>query len=337
MSRAQLKKAPGVEQLCLHFNAEARQVVRDFGDRFDGFVFGSKNHEIYVSRQLNGGVIGDLGQEILQMQQRFMSMYDVAGTFKNFEVEACGRLQRIGSVMVNLESDQRSYVSNKFPLEMELTAAFDHEVGHMLVPGGHQEDLSSHYQECAAEAYALIRHVQRYGTGTDIFEVSHVYAMSQLLEGSAHYYVAGVIDKVLSLSRSVDLSALTPQQTVTLAGSIAENYHYSNKRLNHLMTAFAPGRKLYTADKIDAAAIFHAVFDGMDSSEAACRAGAYFIYHHINNVSTLAKDDPRLNSRLQRLQQELDNGFMLDAARAIDRDRARSGLSPFFQKWMRNG
>ena len=52
---------------------------------------------------------------------------------------------------------------------------FDHELGHVIIPGGGGMDksdlIANNRAECIADAYAVIRHLQRYGADSQAIDI----------------------------------------------------------------------------------------------------------------------------------------------------------------------
>ena len=101
---------------------------------------------------------------------------------------------------------------------------FDHEAGHALTRNGiGQFNLS----ECAADAYAVLRHLQRFGMQSTYLEsVAAIRAVELIFRQEwsgvyGNHFSSPVIDAVLRDSRAVDFSALSQAETIALADRYA--------------------------------------------------------------------------------------------------------------------
>lgn len=130
----------------------------------------------------------------------------------------------------------------------------DHEVGHVLVPGGYETAYEDNpFSECAAEAFAAIRCFQRFGDDANEFlsRASWVYAYNFLHKNSSDHMVVTVIDKIIEDSRLEDFSKLTPMQTIERAERYAKMLTPSQENLVALRETYASFKDKMTwgADK----------------------------------------------------------------------------------------
>lgn len=99
-------------------------------------------------------------------------------------------------------------------------SGFDHECGHALtnhlVP---DENLSvASFKECVADAYAMIRHYQRFGEDdTGFGDYMAGLRTVAALHGDETHYTAPAIRAINALAKKGALSGLTPQQSIKLA------------------------------------------------------------------------------------------------------------------------
>lgn len=96
---------------------------------------------------------------------------------------------------------------------------FDHELGHAIVRPGTEQ---------AADAYAALRHVQRFGYDTKwIRRVSLGRALGAASQPSTRdaidHYTSPILRRVVELAGTRDLTLLTPQQTIALAEKIVQD------------------------------------------------------------------------------------------------------------------
>ena len=124
----------------------------------------------------------------------------------------------------------------------------DHELAHCALKDGISETNSLHgalVAETIADAYALIRHYQRFGVESTYHDKStDPYArISQLIfQGSKTHFTAFVLDEIIKRRHQIDFDSLTPQQTATLARRFALEYMPSEPMIRELHQIFKPVR-----------------------------------------------------------------------------------------------
>lgn len=114
----------------------------------------------------------------------------------------------------------------------DLCFIFDHETGHSLTRALQDaKDIDTWHQyhnehgnnrfECIADAYAVIRHIQRFGDKTGYPEFMIDFRARQALyDGGALHYTSRAIAAVLKIE---NIAALSPQQAIDMAVTIADN------------------------------------------------------------------------------------------------------------------
>lgn len=126
---------------------------------------------------------------------------------------------------------------------------FDHETAHSLtralqyakgIDTWRKDEHQNNRFECIADAFAMIRHVQRFGNKTGYPEfLIDLRARHALYDGDALHYTSRAIAEVLKLD---NIATLTPQQAIDMAVTIADK-----TLLRH-----AEGKELASlSDKID--------------------------------------------------------------------------------------
>ncbi len=119
--------------------------------------------------------------------------------------------------------------------------ALDHELGHQVVPNGMSHtEADRHLAECAADAFAALRHIHRYRGEANFLENKGM--ASHIIFGiSPIHYTEHVIQKIIDLARERDdIITLSLEETAQLAGEIALHYHESNEVLAKVSCAFQP-------------------------------------------------------------------------------------------------
>ena len=129
--------------------------------------------------------------------------------------------------------------------------AFNHEVGHLVVPAAMPRKLDDYYEklfdrpysreEGAADAYAVIRHAQDFGAASKPIE----YAAIRRATGFIHsetldYNNIFIIDAVLRDREKLVNAKLDPANTIIAAGLYADRYTPSRAVTERMQKEFAP-------------------------------------------------------------------------------------------------
>ncbi len=122
----------------------------------------------------------------------------------------------------------------------ELAFAFDHELGHAVIPDGASYGSNDYIPECIADAYAVIRHFQRFGADSnalDALAAARAYYMIFKKERWDHF-TSPVIAELLERRYEIDWNALSPQETAQLAHDFAFKYAMERHTLLDLQDSF---------------------------------------------------------------------------------------------------
>lgn len=111
---------------------------------------------------------------------------------------------------------------------------FDHETAHLLC----KEGLGNvNMGECVADAYATIRHLQRFGVGSPaIHRLVQRRAMETILGHNGSHFTAPVVERILSDRSRMDFAALTPEQTMDIAHQYARAAIMEGGMINRLIS-----------------------------------------------------------------------------------------------------
>jgi hypothetical protein len=107
----------------------------------------------------------------------------------------------------------------------ETAFVFDHELGHAIIPdAGYRGNRNM--AECIADAYAVIRHFQRFGADSTAVDAlvggrSFLFAFKR---NRASHFTSPVVEKILARRYDIAWDSLTPQQTTQLAWRFAMEY-----------------------------------------------------------------------------------------------------------------
>lgn len=113
-------------------------------------------------------------------------------------------------------------------------ATFDHEMTHLLIPNDHGT-----WAENAADARAVIRHFQRFGTDQrNIGYCGWRRAIEFLQEGEGSHLTTFVLDHVYNDKNSTGFDRMTSDETLQAAQSYATHYTPSDKEVTKLCAHF---------------------------------------------------------------------------------------------------
>lgn len=130
--------------------------------------------------------------------------------------------------------------------EMWQRYVLDHELGHAItVDSIDREEAKTvsitNRRECEADAYAMIRHFQRYGSDSDFpTYIRDVRNMNVVHKGDVAHWTPRAIDCVIALNKTGALQNLSPQQSRDLAVKIAADVALSDDAEHNMKEAFKP-------------------------------------------------------------------------------------------------
>lgn len=148
--------------------------------------------------------------------------------------------------MIALQNNPGGVFTNGYTPEMRAVYVLDHEIGHHVVKNG--RNMGRHLGEAAADAYASLRHIQRYGQATDFFDYLNKSSMVVLGHSPIHY-TRDTMMRVRELAWEQDISQLSLQETALLAERLAQESHLQQSKLDKIAQAFSGAEKVY-AEKL---------------------------------------------------------------------------------------
>ena len=111
---------------------------------------------------------------------------------------------------------------------------FDHETSHALTPG-----LSGILGENTADAYAALRHLQRFkGEEDDIDYCGWKRAAIFMRAGVPSHLTTFTLDRILCDAKSADFMSLTPAETIAIAKDYAKKHTPDDRKLKRLQNDF---------------------------------------------------------------------------------------------------
>jgi len=142
--------------------------------------------------------------------------------------------------------------------EEHLLFVLDHELGHCGIKDGFSRasggsrDYSILLGESVADAYALIRHYQRYGADSDSkdrYVSPSARADNFILWGDTTHFTSFVLDAIAKRKNDIDFDKLTDEQTAALARRMALEFMPPQRVVEDLYFTFGPLRNEFRKDQ----------------------------------------------------------------------------------------
>jgi hypothetical protein len=160
---------------------------------------------------------------------------------------------RLAAIFINDRIDESEFNNVSEASEKRLLYVLDHELAHQTILDGNYgmhgtngNDYATLVGECVADAYAMIRHYQRFGTAgetSDKYVDPAARALHMIMRGDMGHFTSFVLDEIQKQKDKVDFSKLDDEQTAELARRFALKYMPSAPVVEGLFKAFGPLRK----------------------------------------------------------------------------------------------
>ena len=121
---------------------------------------------------------------------------------------------------------------------------FDHEIGHCLIL--YKNALLG---ENAADAFAAIRYLQRFGRPEDLAIISAARSYNFMKWGDGKHLSSPVLNRIMEDSKSFDFKSLLPQETIQKAREYAERFTPTDKTLEPFHGMRAPTIPVFLSKK----------------------------------------------------------------------------------------
>lgn len=223
------------------FHDSAKAAKETFPERLENFVvlLDTQETPVYASPE-----IADYLTRSVNIVKRAVG--EVGRTMQNLNAIGLAYpfypLGRKSSKLIALKDDPIGMNYPRSTPEMRALYVLDHEIGHHVVTNGHGK--GAHLGECAADAFAALRHIQRFGKETDFFKFSPK-AATMVLGTSPMHYTSNVFDRVRKLSEETDIESLSLKETAELAAQVAQENHNDPKTMIRLTKAFQGAAAVY--------------------------------------------------------------------------------------------
>lgn len=152
----------------------------------------------------------------------------------------------------SVSTKERNAVSAK--TEKDILFILDHELAHLVIKdpslAGENGQYKQFIKEAIADAYALMRHYQRYGAESkhrnSIIDPWSRAAALALNKDTWHFSTI-MLDEMIKLKDIIDYASLSPQQTAELAKRFAVEYTPPSSVVNKAVRKLRPVKKAYKA------------------------------------------------------------------------------------------
>jgi len=131
--------------------------------------------------------------------------------------------------------------------EKDIHFILDHELAHLVIKDPALEGENKQYKdtlkEAIADAYALIRHYQRYGTQSkhrNAIIDPWARAGALTFNRDTVHFSTFMLDEIVKRKDTIDFTSLTPQQTAELAKRFAVEYTPPSSVVNRVLKKLRP-------------------------------------------------------------------------------------------------
>jgi hypothetical protein len=106
--------------------------------------------------------------------------------------------------------------------DLEALNTYDHEIGHIVTREGYGRRFGANMGENVGDAFATIRHLQRFGLDADIKAFSEMRAVEFVFRRDrGDHFSTPTVDAILAAAATFDFKKLTPAQTAEAANNFA--------------------------------------------------------------------------------------------------------------------
>lgn len=244
-----------------HFKEHLRQSVKEaceaFPDRLSRTVLfvGGISAPIYVTPDIADQLTAKTASLRCELEHRKRNMA------QRYAVGIACHPRRVAGVddvrMIGLARRIPATYAEGYTLEMRVLYVLDHEIGHHVVRNGMTGD---HEGECRADAFAALRHIQRFGLDTAFFTMS-AKAAAMVLDMSPMHYTQDVLFAVRRCAARYDVSRLTLEETAHLADRIVTLMAPDKGMVYRLSYAFSRAGRVYRDAYQSKEALVNALYD----------------------------------------------------------------------------
>jgi len=324
------------------FNSSAKLMHKTFPNQLRNLLIVSTKEPLFISPEIAEHLskYPNAIKKAIEKETKLMKKLNATGIAYKFYFLENKRLKLIG-INLNISTPQQYPNTSK---NMMAIGIADHELGHLVVKNGVPTRLlsSHHTAECAADSFAALRHVQRFGTKTGWFK-TYNRAHTIIFNLSPIHYTSAVIQKIENLRKIKDISKLSLKETAKLAEEIASKYAIKPEAMARINKAFENLSKIYKEktnydnpnkrghwnklSRRDKVIILKELVRTMlknKNDHDIYRAGKLFIdLRDVKDLIKICRKDPFwIKSRKEMSEFEKTSGIILNLAKAADNYKA---------------
>lgn len=314
------------KSLCDIFNAFADDVNTRFDEIKGRFLLWDMNtFDVYGAQYLDTkrtGLSDATAFDYLSRQQVVQEM-DEDETMSSESAQNSRRGLKIIYLNNRVAEDEFNRVSKK--TEMSLLLTLDHELGHCVLDGAHNHTGKLDrgiYAESIADAFALIRHYQRFGVNSgyqDKYTSPFMRAHNMIFSSDDYHFTAFVLDEIVKSRHQIDFQKMTLKQTADLARLFTAEYMPPLKIVQDLYEAFKPVRMQARANPTKAVKTLVNMTLNPESDYYVVKLGALWLRHFLEKpempngaqVKLTAEDIAHTKKLVAAREKELDQQRVL--------------------------
>ena len=212
------------------FNAAARKAAADHP--------ALRRSAAFIDARSNGWIADDKLIEKIIDEDEMETIEDVVKSAKRLKTSfsQAVKLDRSREAHAIIFHPDRHPLFSPQPGVIDDTGSFDHETGHVLAP-----DFHDTLGENAADAYAMLRRLQRFGPDeADADYCGWKRALAFAITGATSHLTTFTVDKIVLDAKTADFISLSPKETAAIARAYAKAHTPDDKALKQLAKAFAP-------------------------------------------------------------------------------------------------
>jgi hypothetical protein len=147
-----------------------------------------------------------------------------------------------GFVMLYTTDDRRSFTTTGESVDrkdQEMFFIFDHELAHAIIPEGRSDNRFT--AETAADAYAAVRHFQRFGRDSGLIdEMRDTRTQNTFFEeGGIFNFSSPALTRIIEDAKTVPFEKFSEAETVAYVSAVAQQHSPDGQTLRSLYDAYA--------------------------------------------------------------------------------------------------
>lgn len=230
---AKASSAPEAAGFRFDFRAAARKAAKDHPDIKKNTIFVDAANDDYIAVPRVLAALEDDDDALEELQQTVRTAKRLKTSFS--DTIALDAKRTLKSVVFHSDRHPLYDPANR---AIDDIGTFDHETGHVLSP-----ETEGTLSENTADAYAVIRHVQRFdGVETGIGYAGWKRTVQFILAGKTSHLTTFTVDKILIDRETANFVSLSPAATAKIAKEYARRHTPDEDSLKKLARAFRGAR-----------------------------------------------------------------------------------------------